>query len=195
MHIALKLLVELIRLNLPLSACKTGLIWGIKNSIFFRKAWDLGLFFLLFFFNHTLYFFLIIIVVGNFLSGFQLYKSLSYVLFGMQVLLILHACPNYWLMVILTFCSHSLHWLLLNGSYLFQDLYIHVGWPLYRKYGHAFEVRMFITLGGSFLSSNFAVGDLNCIMCRHSKLLWLILILFWILLPVKSKKLVLMDRR
>lgn len=74
-------------------------------------------------------------------------------------------------MVILTFCSHSLHWLLLNGSYLLQDLYIHVGWPLYRKYGHAFEVRMFITLGDSFLSSKFAVGDLNCIMCRHSKLL------------------------
>ncbi|XP_030936490.1 eukaryotic translation initiation factor 2 subunit alpha homolog [Quercus lobata] len=42
-------------------------------------------------------------------------------------------------MVILTFCSHSIHWLLLNGSYLFQDLYIHVGWPLYWKYGHAFE--------------------------------------------------------
>ena len=74
-------------------------------------------------------------------------------------------------MVMLTCCSHSSHWLLLNGSYLFQELYIHVGWPLYRKYGHAFEVRMFTTFGGNSLCSGFAVVDLKCIMCRHSKLL------------------------
>jgi len=49
-------------------------------------------------------------------------------------------------MVVLTYFSNSFRWLLLNGNFLFQDLYIHVGWPLYRtrKYGHAFEVRIFI---------------------------------------------------
>jgi hypothetical protein len=25
-----------------------------------------------------------------------------------------------------------------------QDLYTHVGWPLYRKYGHAFEVTLLL---------------------------------------------------
>ena len=30
-------------------------------------------------------------------------------------------------------------------NYLLQELYVNIAWPLYRKYGHAFEVRMFTT--------------------------------------------------
>jgi hypothetical protein len=59
-------------------------------------------------------------------------------------------------MVVLTYFSISFRWLLLNGSYLYQDLYI-----------HAFEVRIFSTFGVNFLSSKFAVGDLICLMRRH----------------------------
>ena len=32
----------------------------------------------------------------------------------------------------------------LSSVFVLQDLYIHVGWPLYRKYGHAFEVRLLL---------------------------------------------------
>ena len=37
----------------------------------------------------------------------------------------------------------------LNSSGFVQELYVHIGWPLYRKYGHAFEVSFF-----SFFENN-----------------------------------------
>lgn len=36
-----------------------------------------------------------------------------------------------------------------------QELYVHIGWPLYRKYGHAFEVSICFLLILLFDSSDF----------------------------------------
>ena len=49
------------------------------------------------------------------------------------------------------FCIFSFSWCYyfffffveLNSNGFVQELYIHIGWPLYRKYGHAFEVGIF----------------------------------------------------
>lgn len=38
-------------------------------------------------------------------------------------------------------CKQDPPVLIAEDVHMFQELYTHVGWPLYKKYGHAFDVR------------------------------------------------------
>lgn len=60
----------------------------------------------------------------------------------------------------------SVDWPLLNISFQLQELYVNIGWPLYWKYGHAFEVKELTT----FLRCVFQVCNWRSevLYCFHS---------------------------
>lgn len=61
------------------------------------------------------------------------------------------------------------YWLYRLVNSCWQDLYIHVGWPLYRKYGHAFEVRIYQFPSSMCIYNNAAV---SLVLCFYIRLYW-----------------------